>query len=83
MFILPVLRMATIRWDILLSRDFNLYFESTSYFIGNNDLGYSHDAQTAFHIQGSWQFSIPIMEWTSASASPEGAPMPSRWDYGL
>ena len=83
MFILPVVRVATVRWDILLSRDFNLYFESTNYFVGNNDLGYSHDVKTAFHVQASWQFSIPVMEWTSPAASPEGVPIPARWDYGI
>jgi len=83
MYILPVVRMGTIRWDILLSNDFNLFFETTSYFIGNNDLGYQHQAKTAFHIQASWQFSIPIIEWTSPAASPEGQPIPARWDYGI
>jgi hypothetical protein len=83
MFILPVLRMATIRWDILLAQDFNLYFETTEYFIGNNDLGYNHDVKSAIHIQASWQFSVPIMEWTSPAASPEGQPIPARWDYGI
>jgi hypothetical protein len=83
MFILPVLRMATIRWDILLAQDFNLYFETTEYVIGNNDLGYTHDLKSAIHIQASWQFSVPIMEWTSPAASPEGQPIPARWDYGI
>ena len=83
MFILPVVRMATIRWDILLSQDFNLYFETTEYFIGNNDLGYDHAMKSALHIQASWQFSVPIMEWTSPAASPEGPPVPARWDYGI
>jgi hypothetical protein len=83
MFILPRVRMATVRWDILFSRDFNLYFESTSYFVDNNDLGYSHDAKTALHVQASWQFSIPVMEWTSPAASSEGQPIPARWDYGI
>jgi len=83
MFILPVLRMATVRWDILLSQDFNLYFETTQYYIGNNNFGYNHDVKTAFHIQASWQFSVPIMEWTSPAASPEGVPVPARWDYGI
>src|ERR1019366_10053931 len=60
-YVLPVVRTATIRWDILLSQDFNLFFESTSYVIGNNDLGYDHDLKTAFHLQTSWQFSIPAL----------------------
>ena len=80
MFDLPVVRMATIRWDILLSQDFSLYAETTAYFIGDNDLGYGHYVKAAFHIQASWQFSIPIMEWTSPAASPEGVPVPARWD---
>ena len=83
MFILPVVRMGTVRWDILLGRDFNLFFESTSYVVGNNDLGYRHDVKTAFHIQASWQFSVPIVEWTTPAASPEGPPVPARWDYGI
>ncbi len=83
MYILPVLNMATLRWDILLSPDFNLIAETTAYFIGNNDLGYDHEVKAAFHIQASWQFSIPIMEWTTPAASPKGAPIPARWDYGI
>ncbi len=83
MFILPVLNMATVRWDILLGRDFNLYAETTGYYIGNNNLGYSHEVKTAFHIQASWQFSIPIVEWSTPAASPEGQPVPARWDYGI
>jgi hypothetical protein len=83
MFILPVMRMGTIRWDILLSQDFNLYAETTGYYIGNNDLGYGHYVKAAFHIEASWQFSIPLLEWTSPAASPEGVPVPARWDYGI
>jgi hypothetical protein len=83
MFILPVVRMGTLRWDILLAQDFNLYLETTEYFIGNNNLGYNHDIKSAIHVQASWQFSIPIMEWTSPAASSEGAPIPARWDYGI
>ncbi len=83
MFTLPVLQMATFRWDILLSRDFNLFAETTGYFVGNNVQGYDHDIKAAFHIQASWQFSIPIIEWTTPAASPEGSPVPSRWDYGI
>jgi hypothetical protein len=83
MFILPVVRMATVRWDILLGQDFNLYFETTSYFIGDNDLGYGHNAKTALHLQASWQFSVPIIEWTSPAPSPSGPPIPARWDYGI
>ncbi len=83
MFVLPVVRMGTLRWDILLSKDFNLFFESTSYVIGNNDLKYDHDLKTAFRLQASWQFSVPIMEWDSPAASPEGVPVPARWDYGI
>jgi hypothetical protein len=83
MFKLPVLDMVTFRWDILLSRDFNLYAETTGYFIGNNNLGYSHDVKAAFHLQCSWQFSIPVTEWTTPAAAPEGEKVPARWDYGL
>ena len=83
MFVLPVMDMGTLRWDIILGRDFNLYAETTGYFIGNNDLGYDHDVKAAFHIQASWQFSVPIAEWTSPAASPEGEPVPARWDYGI
>jgi len=83
MFALPSLGLATVRWDILLSRDFNLFAETTGYYIGNNDLGYSRYIKAAFHIQASWQFSVPIVEWTSPAASPEGAPVPARWDYGI
>jgi hypothetical protein len=83
MFVLPIVDMATFRWDILASSDFNLMLESTSYFIGNNDFGYGHDMKTALHLQCSWQFSIPVVEWTSPAASPEGAPIPARWDSGL
>jgi hypothetical protein len=83
MFILPTLSMTTIRWDILLGRDFNLYAETTAYYIGDNSLGYSRYVKAAFHIQASWQFSIPVLEWTSPAASPEGAPVPARWDYGI
>jgi hypothetical protein len=71
MFILPTLGLATVRWDILVSRDFNLFAETTGYYIGNNDLGYGHYAKAAFHIQTAWQFSIPIVEWTAPTASPE------------
>ena len=83
MFVLPTMQLATIRWDILLSPDFNLYFETTGYFIGNNDLGYDRFVKAAFHIQGSWQFSIPIIEWSTPAASPKGEPVPARWDYGI
>jgi hypothetical protein len=83
MFTLPNVDLATLRWDIILSRDFNLYLENTEYFIGNNDLGYNHFMKTALLLQGSWQFSIPIMEWTTPAPSPEGVPVPTRWDYGL
>ncbi len=83
MFILPRLIMLSFRYDILLSRDFNLYAETTEYFIGNNNLGYDHAMKSAIHIQASWQFSVPIIEWTSPAASPEGPPVPARWDYGL
>jgi hypothetical protein len=83
MFTLPNVDLATIRWDIILARDFNLYLENTEYFIGNNDMGYNHVMKTALLIQGSWQFSIPIMEWSSPAASPEGQSIPARWDYGI
>jgi len=83
MFILPVVRMATFRWDVILGQDFSLYAETTEYFIGNNDLGYGHDMKSAIRIQAAWQFSVPIIEWTSPAASPEGTPVPARWDYGL
>ena len=83
MYILPILRMATVRWDILYSPDFNLYMDTTGYFIGTNDLGYGKYVKTAFHVQGSWQFSIPIVEWTNPAPSPKGPPVPTRWDYGI
>lgn len=83
MFTLPSLNIATVRWDIILSRDFNLLAETTGYFIGNNDQGYDHYVKATFHIQAAWQFSIPVMEWTSPAASPEGEPIPARWDYGI
>lgn len=83
MFVLPTMQLATVRWDILLSPDFSLYCETTGYFIGDNNLGYDRDAKAAFHIQGSWQFSIPIVEWTNPAASPEGPHVPARWDYGI
>jgi hypothetical protein len=83
MFTLPNMNLLTARWDILLSHDFNLFAETTGYFIGNNDLGYDRYIKAAFHIQAAWQFSVPIMEWTSPAASPEGEPLPARWDYGI
>ena len=83
MFVLPIVRMGTLRWDIILAQDFNLYFETTEYGIGNNDLGYNHSVKSAMHLQASWQFSVPLVEWTSPAASPEGEPVPARWDYGI
>ena len=83
MYTVPVLDTLSVRWDILLSRDFNLFAETTEYLVGSNSQGYGHDVKSAIHIQASWQFSIPIMEWTSPAASSEGAPVPARWDYGI
>lgn len=83
MFTLPVMDMLTLRWDILQARDFNLFAETTGYVVGSNSQGYGHDVKAAFHIQAAWQFSIPIVEWTSPAASSEGQPVPTRWDYGL
>lgn len=83
MFVLPLMNMATVRVDILRSQDFNLLLESTNYFIQQNNLGYRHDVKTAIHLQASWEFSIPLLEWNGPTPSPEGAPVPTRWDYGL
>jgi hypothetical protein len=83
MYTLPVLDTLTLRWDILNSRDFNLFGETTGYLVGSNSQGYKHDVKAAFWLQASWQFSVPIFEWTSPAASSEGQPRPARWDYGI
>ena len=83
MFTLPVMDQLTLRWDILEARDFNLFADVTGYLVGSNSQGYGHDVKTAMHIQAAWQFSIPIVEWTSPAASSEGSPLPARWDYGI
>lgn len=83
MYQLPILNLATLRWDILQGREFNLMAEYTGYYIGKNNLNYNRSPKSAFHIQASWQFSIPIFEWTSPVPVPEGSPVPSRWDWGI
>lgn len=83
MFRLPVMSMVSLRWDILQGREFNLLAEYTGYFIGNNNQNYNRYLKSAFHIQASWQFSIPIIEWDNPVPTPEGPPVPSRWDYGI
>ncbi len=79
----PIVNIGTIRWDIILSNDFNLLLEYTGSFIGNNPYGVDHYVKSAIHVQAQWQFSIPVMEWTTPAASPQGQPIPARWDEGI
>lgn len=83
LFTLHRVDLLTFRWDILLSRDFNLLLNYTAYFVGNNDQNVSYELKSTIHLQAAWQFSIPLMEWTTPAASPQGQPIPTRWDQGL
>jgi len=76
-----VMRLGTIHWDILLSPDFNLFFESTGYFIGNNRLGYSHFIKPTFTLQCAWHFGVPAQGWQVGE--PSAPPAPDRCDTGL
>lgn len=80
---LPRLITLSLRWDIIKSADFNLVAEMSNYFVGNNNQQVDRRTKPVFRIQAAWQFSIPVFEWTSPAASPEGAPIPTRWDYGI
>ncbi len=82
-YTLPRLIVLALRWDILTSPDFNLMAEASNYFIGNNDQGADRRLKPVFHIQASWQFSLPIVEWNTPAPAPEGQPRPARWDYGI
>ena len=82
-YTLPRLIITSLRWDVLNSPDFNLLAEFSGYFVGNNDQGVDRRFKPVFHIQASWQFSLPIVEWTTPAASPQGVPIPTRWDYGI
>ncbi len=83
LYIVPRMHVLSARWDILLSRDFSLLTEATGYFVGTNDEGVDKTMKAAIHVQAVWQFSIPIVEWTTPAASPEGQPVPARWDEGI
>jgi hypothetical protein len=74
LYTLPRLNIATVRWDILLSSAFTLYIEDTEYFLTEDSNGYNRYVKTAVLIQASWQFSIPLLEGTSATP---------RWDLDL
>ncbi len=82
-FTLPKLNLLTGRWDILLGRDFNLFLRYTAGLAGENNQGVSQFVKSAIHLQAAWQFSIPIIEWTTPSAVPQGQPIPARWDEGV
>lgn len=82
-FTLPRLHLWTARWDIILSRDFNLLLRYTAGLAGENDQGVSRFVKSAIHLQASWQFSLPIVEWTTPAAVSEGQPLPTRWDEGV
>jgi hypothetical protein len=77
-----VMRLGIIHWDILLGNDFNLFAEAVGYFIGNNDVGYSHFVKPTFTIQAAWHFAVPSLGWNLGN-SPETWPPPDRWDTGL
>jgi opacity protein-like surface antigen len=83
LFTVDRMHLFTARWDILLSRDFSVLAEATGYFVGSNDEGIDKVMKSAIHVQATWQFSIPIFEWTTPAASPQGQPVPSRWDEGV
>jgi hypothetical protein len=82
-FTLPKVQLAAVRWDIIMSRDFNLLLDYTGYFIGTNDRQIEQYLKSAIHLQVTWQFSIPVLEWTTPAVTPEGPPIPARWDEGL
>jgi hypothetical protein len=75
-----VLRLGIVHWDILLSPDFNLFTEAVGYFIGNNNLGYSHFVKPTFTIQAAWHFAIPSKGWTPGG---DDSVVPTRWDLGI
>ena len=83
LFTVDRMHLFSVRWDVLLSRDFSLLAEATGYFVGTNDEGIDKVMKSAIHVQAAWQFSIPIIEWTTPSASPQGQPIPERWDEGI
>ena len=83
LFVVPRMHLLSARWDLILSRDFSILTEGTGYFVGTNEEGIDKTMKAAIHVQAVWQFSIPIVEWTTPSATPEGQPVPARWDEGI
>jgi hypothetical protein len=83
LFTVDRMHLFSARWDILLSSDFSILTEATGYFVGTNRQGIDHVMKAAIHVQAVWQFSIPIVQWTTPSASAHGQPIPERWDEGI
>ena len=83
LFTVDRMRLVTARYDIVVSPDFSVLAEATGYFVGTNDEGIDKVMKSALHVQATWQFSIPIVEWTSPAVSPRGQPVPARWDEGI
>jgi hypothetical protein len=80
-FRLPKLHLVSARWDVLSGRTFNLFLRYSAGFPGINDMDAARYIKSAVHMQASWQFSIPILEWTMPSGTtPEGQPVAMRWD---
>jgi hypothetical protein len=81
-FTVPNMQNLVAHWDILVGQEFNLFGETTAYFIGNNELNISHYVKPTFWVEAAWHFAWPRLGWSAGGQAAAPSIPPERWDEG-